>query len=72
VCSLWVQGIYVAAVVVVYLALYRPLVHSMDVTIKRSRAMLLLFPGEVVHSVVAIRNTMAAYAKGVRGAGIGS
>jgi hypothetical protein len=27
--------------------------------------MLLLFPGEVVHSVAAIRNTMASYAKSV-------
>jgi hypothetical protein len=51
---------------VVHLGLYLPIIRKMDVTIKRSRSMLLLFPGEVVHSVVSIRDTMAAYAKGLR------
>jgi hypothetical protein len=60
-----VQGIYVAVVFVLYFTVYRPIIAKMDVTIKRSRSMLLLFPGEVVQSVVAIRNTMAAYAKGI-------
>jgi hypothetical protein len=61
-----VQGVFVAAVLVVHLGLYLPIIRKMDVTIKRSRSMLLLFPGEVVHSVVSIRDTMAAYAKGLR------
>ena len=62
-----VQSLYVTAVVLVYFLMYRPIVRNMDVTIKRNRSMLLLFPGEVVHSVVAIRTAMANYAKNVRG-----
>jgi hypothetical protein len=45
---------------------------KMDVAVKRSRSMLLLFPAEVVHSVAPIRDTMAAYAKSVgQGKGLG-
>ena len=60
-----VQIVFICVVVVLYLVLYRPIVHNMDVTVKRSRAMLLLFPGEVVHSVAAIRLAMQAYSKSV-------
>ena len=66
-CMAHVQSLYVTAVVLVYFLMYRPIVRNMDVTIKRNRSMLLLFPGEVVHSVVAIRTAMANYAKNVRG-----
>jgi hypothetical protein len=59
----------VAAVVAIYVTVYRPIIRKMDVTIKRSRSMLLLFPGDVVHSVAPIRDTMAAYAKSVSGGG---
>jgi hypothetical protein len=62
-----VQSLYVTGVVLVYFLMYRPIVGNMDVTIKRNRSMLLLFPGEVVNSVVAIRTAMANYAKNVRG-----
>ncbi len=63
------QGLFVAAVVAIYVTVYRPIIRKMDVTIKRSRSMLLLFPGDVVHSVAPIRDTMAAYAKSVSGGG---
>ncbi len=59
------QGVFVGVVFVVYFLVYSPIIHKMDVTIKRSRSMLLLFPAEVVQSVVAIRDTMGAYAKGL-------
>ena len=63
------QGVFVGVVFVVYFMVYSPFIHKMDVTIKRSRSMLLLFPAEVVQSVVtvalAIRDTMGAYAKGL-------
>ena len=60
-----VQGLFVTFVAAVYVLLYRPIVRKMDVAVKRSRSMLLLFPAEVVHSVAPIRDTMAAYAKSV-------
>ena len=53
------------AVVMVYVLVYRPIIAKMDATIKRSRSMLLLVPGEVVQSVAPIRNTMRDYAKGL-------
>lgn len=59
------QGFFIAFIVLVYFMVYRPIIRKMDVTIKRSRSMLLLFPAEVVQSVAPIRNTMAAYAKAV-------
>ena len=46
-----------------YVVVYLPLIRKMDATIKRSRAMLLLFPSEVVHSVEGIRDVMTAYTK---------
>ncbi len=52
------QGCFVAAIVVCYIIVYLPLIRKMDATIKRSRAMLLLFPSEVVNSVPSIRNVM--------------
>ena len=63
--ALDLQGVFIGAIVLLYVVIYLPIIHKMDVTIKRSRSMLLLFPGEVVHSVAAIRNTMASYAKSV-------
>jgi hypothetical protein len=57
------NGCFIAAVVVCYVIVYVPLIRKMDATIKRSRAMLLLFPSEVVHSVSGIRDVMTAYTK---------
>ena len=53
------------AVAMVYVLVYRPIIAKMDATIKRSRSMLLLFPGEVVQSVAPIRYAMRDYAKSV-------
>ena len=55
-----------AAIVLCFLFVYLPLIRKMDATIKRSRAMLLLFPSEVVHSVAGIRNVMTAYSKSLK------
>ena len=52
-----------AAIVLCFLFVYLPLIRKMDATIKRSRAMLLLFPSEVVQSVAGIRDVMTAYSK---------
>ena len=60
-----------AAVVMVYLLVYRPIIQMMDATIKRSRSMLLLFPGEVVQCEDTIRRAMEAYANGAVGAQAG-
>ncbi len=57
------NGCFVALVVLCYIIVYLPLIRKMDATIKRSRAMLLLFPSEVVHSVPGIRDVMTAYTK---------
>ena len=46
-----------------FLFVYLPLIRKMDATVKRSRAMLLLFPNEVVSSVGGIRDVMTAYSK---------
>ena len=59
------QGVFVGVVFVVYFLVYSPIIHKMDVTIKRSRSMLLLVPGEVVQSVAPIRDAMRDYAKSV-------
>ena len=59
------QGLFMVAVMMVYLLVYRPIIRKMDATIKRSRSMLLLFPGEVVQSVAPIRDAMRDYAKSV-------
>ncbi len=57
------NGCFVAVVVVCYVIIYLPLIRKMDATIKRSRAMLLLFPSEVVNSVAGIRDVMTSYSK---------
>jgi hypothetical protein len=59
------QGLFVGAAILSYLAVYSPIIRKLDITIKRSRSMLLLFPTEVTQSVVGIRNAMASYCKSV-------
>ncbi len=59
------QGVFIGALLAGYILLYLPLIKKMDTTIKRSRAMLLLFPAEVVNSVPEIREVMSDYSKAV-------
>ncbi len=56
---------FLIVVVAWYFVAYLPLIKQMDATVKRSRAMLLFFPREVVRSVPCIRDVMKAYSVSV-------
>ena len=57
------QGLFAVACLVWLLVGYIPLIRRLDVKVKRSRALLLLFPDEVVLGVAAIKNLFQAYSK---------
>ncbi len=63
VCCCIAQLGFVALVVVWLFAGYFPLIKRLDVKMKRARALLLLFPDEVVLGVAAIKNLFLTYSR---------
>lgn len=56
------QSLFVVALVLVYLAVLAPLIRRMDLTLKRTRGMLLFIPDEMVQRVDAVKALMRQYA----------
>ena len=60
--ALWwppcVQTCFACAVVLTYLLFFSPSVHRLSVEMRNTRAVLLMFPDEIVSSIPAIRTLM--------------
>ena len=59
----WSQLGFVVLVLVWLFAGYFPMIRRLDIKTKRARALLLLFPDEVVLGVSAIKSLFIAYSK---------
>ena len=62
-CFLAPQGIFVVAVVLMYLYVFSPTIGKLNTMLRNARATLLLFPEEVVSGLPALRIFMKDFAK---------
>lgn len=63
VCALCAQILFIICIILCFLLVVIPIIHRLNLTMKRNRSMLLLFPEELIHNVPEIRGTMLDYVK---------
>ena len=57
------QGLFIAFVVLSYLALFAPTIRALNIVLKDARGTLLLLPDDIVANQPSIRNLMKEYAR---------
>lgn len=57
------QIVFLVGVVLCFLVIVLPILHRLNLTMKRNRSMLLLFPEELVNNMPEVHKAMMDYAK---------
>lgn len=56
------QIVFLVGIVLCFLVIVLPIIHRLNLTMKRNRSMLLLFPEELVNNMPEIHKAMMDYA----------
>ncbi len=58
-----VQSWFIVIVAMLYAVVFSPIIRRLDLMLKRTRALLLLFPDDVVSGVAAIKRLMQEFSR---------